>query len=88
MPAQTTEFVDTATGDDAKLDRQPVGRADCGHAAATALGREDRTEFGKRRHWERGVGFGPGTTAIARAQAALGRIAGHSKGHGKGKQRI
>jgi len=85
LPAKTTEYVDIATGDDAKLDRQPVGRAHSRHASAAAFGRENRTQFRKRRVWERIFGLGTGTTAVTRAPAALGRVAGHTEGHGKSK---
>lgn len=86
LPAQTTEFVYTATGDDTKLHRQPVGRADSRHVATAALGREDRTELRERRVRQRVAGYGAGTAAVARAQAALGRFTRHAEGHGKSKQ--
>jgi len=85
LPTQTTEHVDIATGADAKLYRQLVGRAHSGHAAAAAFGRENRTELRKRRIWQRITGIGTCTTTVARAPAALGRVAGHTEGHGKSK---
>lgn len=87
MPAQTAEYVDTATCYDAKLDGQPVGRADNGHAAAAALGREDRPEFRGCRVRERFAGFRTSAAPVARTQAALGRVAVHAEGNGKGKFR-
>lgn len=85
LPAQTAELVDTATGDDAELDRQPVGRAHRGHAATAALGREDRTQLRGRGLRQRVAGVRPGATAVARAPQTLGRVAGHAEGHGKSK---
>jgi len=85
LPAQTTKYVDIATGADAKLYRQLVGRAHSGHATAAAFGRENWTQFRERRVWERIIGIGTGTTTVTRAPTALGRVTGHAEGHGKSK---
>jgi len=85
LSAQTTKHVDIATGVNAKLDRQPVGRAHSGHATAAAFRRKNWTQFRERRIWEWITGLGTGTTAVPRAPAALGCVASNTEGYGKSK---
>jgi len=85
LPAQTTKYVNIATGDDTKLYRQLIGRAHSGHATAAAFGRENWTQFRERRVWEWIIGIGTGTTTVTRAPTALGCVASHTEGHGKSK---
>jgi len=85
LSAQTTKYVNIATGADAKFYRQLVGRAYCGHVTAAAFGRENWTQFRERRVWERITGIGTGTTPVTRTPTALGRVTSHVEGHGKSK---
>lgn len=78
MPAKAAEHVGHATGAGAKLDRQPVGRTDSGHVAATALGRENRPDVRERDVRQRVAGIGTGPAAVARTQETFGRFAGHA----------
>lgn len=84
LPPEAAKPIDTAIGDDAELDRQPARCANSGYTSTAALGREDWTEFGRCRVRKRVSGVGPGATAVPRASASLGRVAGHVEGHGKG----